>query len=246
VGQPPSRAEQPSLDLSWIHRELLFRCRVEPPRYRNTRKVRKTVIATAKGHSLPRSAGTTLFLMKPEICSHPENGLANRGSGVGSRQSWVTCLWCGSRWERRCTEGVQRREAVDQGSTSVLCRRCGQPMVLRAAREDASLFLGCSGYPTCRATRPVETRDAQSIVVVSSEEEEEHPASALWQAVRAGILAGSAPEIALAAVVPSAESPSHVRWLGRKVQECVACQCETPSGGQALPREAESVASLGS
>ena len=106
------------------------------------------------------------------------------------------------------------------------CKKCDQPMVLRANREDDSLFVGCSGYPKCRATQHC-TPDVTDVrtTTAAPTEEEEHPAAALWQLVRARVLAGIAPEAALAAVVPSAESPSHVRWLARKVQETVAKRC---------------------
>jgi len=42
-----------------------------------------------------------------------------------------------------------------QAPAAPVCPRCGQPMVLRAARKGSnagSQFWGCSGYPACRAT----------------------------------------------------------------------------------------------
>ena len=41
-----------------------------------------------------------------------------------------------------------------------LCPNCGQPMRLRTARQGKNAgnrFWGCSGYPECRGTRPLET-----------------------------------------------------------------------------------------
>ena len=103
-------------------------------------------------------------------------------------------------------------------------------MVRRMASEDASLFLGCSGYPTCRATQPcvMEARDVQDSVGPQTEEEE-HPASALWREVESAMLAGCAPEAALATVVPMADSPSHLTWLARKVREWEIRLRETPA-----------------
>lgn len=50
--------------------------------------------------------------------------------------------------------------AVSSTPDSTLsCPRCGRPMVLRIARRGSnagSQFYGCSTYPACRATRPVE------------------------------------------------------------------------------------------
>ena len=42
------------------------------------------------------------------------------------------------------------------------CPRCGKPMALRTARKGqhaGSQFWGCSGYPECKGTRPLETSD---------------------------------------------------------------------------------------
>ena len=41
------------------------------------------------------------------------------------------------------------------------CPRCGKPMVLRTARKGPNAgaqFWGCSGYPDCKATQPLENR----------------------------------------------------------------------------------------
>lgn len=41
------------------------------------------------------------------------------------------------------------------------CPLCGKPMVVRTARHGpraGSQFLGCSGYPACKGTRPLESR----------------------------------------------------------------------------------------
>ena len=42
--------------------------------------------------------------------------------------------------------------------TAPACRVCGQPMVLRTARQGpraGSQFWGCSGYPNCKSTQPL-------------------------------------------------------------------------------------------
>jgi len=61
----------------------------------------------------------------------------------------------------------ERQKQVDPTDPSVQtdrsdepCPACGKPMVLRTARKGpnaGSQFLGCSGYPECRATLPVRT-----------------------------------------------------------------------------------------
>ena len=65
----------------------------------------------------------------------------------------MTCLRCGSRWGRLRTEGEQRQKAAERGSTTVMCKKCDQLMVIRVNNTDDSLLLGCSGFPRCRATQ---------------------------------------------------------------------------------------------
>ncbi len=42
------------------------------------------------------------------------------------------------------------------------CPRCGQPMVRRQTRQDGRAFWGCSGYPSCRGTLPLDGGAASS------------------------------------------------------------------------------------
>jgi DNA topoisomerase-1 len=46
----------------------------------------------------------------------------------------------------------QRQKRDPPQPTGETCDQCGQPMVLRAGRRGS--FVGCSGYPKCRNTRP--------------------------------------------------------------------------------------------
>ena len=39
-----------------------------------------------------------------------------------------------------------------------ICPDCGQPMVLRTNRAKGSRFWGCSAYPKCRGTLPIDDR----------------------------------------------------------------------------------------
>jgi DNA topoisomerase-1 len=50
-----------------------------------------------------------------------------------------------------------------------VCEKCGKPMVIRLGRYGK--FLACSGYPECKATRPLkaENTEANSIGAVTSE-----------------------------------------------------------------------------
>jgi hypothetical protein len=46
----------------------------------------------------------------------------------------------------------------DRHESVTVCPRCGKRLVLRVARKGKSTgdaFLGCSGYPKCRFTKPV-------------------------------------------------------------------------------------------
>jgi len=56
-------------------------------------------------------------------------------------------------------EHVARLKARSDPDQSRQCPRCGNAMILRTARRGSSAgnrFWGCSGYPTCRATQPID------------------------------------------------------------------------------------------
>jgi len=64
---------------------------------------------------------------------------------------------------------AEREKARSDSSDARLppCPLCGKPMVLRTARKGpraGAQFLGCSGYPECRGTRPIDgsVRSVQS------------------------------------------------------------------------------------
>lgn len=45
--------------------------------------------------------------------------------------------------------------------TTPECARCGKPMVERRRRADGVRFYGCSGFPSCRYTRPIDEAAAR-------------------------------------------------------------------------------------
>ena len=53
--------------------------------------------------------------------------------------------------------------------TTEICEKCGKPMVIRLGRYGK--FLACSGYPECKATRPLKSEDtgANQVGVLTSE-----------------------------------------------------------------------------
>ena len=56
----------------------------------------------------------------------------------------------------------QRERQTAPGPAAPACPRCGKPMALRTARKGqraGSQFWGCSGYPECKGTRPLEAPD---------------------------------------------------------------------------------------
>lgn len=64
-----------------------------------------------------------------------------------------------ARLEERRRQGSGPSDRTEKAPT---CAACGKVMVLRTARqgkEIGSRFWGCSGYPECRGTRPVEASD---------------------------------------------------------------------------------------
>jgi restriction system protein len=66
--------------------------------------------------------------------------------------------------ERQRQKGGQsgRTDRADQSEQTPTCPACGKAMVLRTARQgkqSGSRFWGCSGYPECKGTRPVEASD---------------------------------------------------------------------------------------
>lgn len=59
--------------------------------------------------------------------------------------------------ERRKQTLTNQSDRTDQPD-KLLCQACGKPMVVRTARQGSNAgaqFLGCSGYPECKSTRPV-------------------------------------------------------------------------------------------
>jgi len=52
-----------------------------------------------------------------------------------------------------------RSDPTDKNRTLPPCPKCGKPMVLRTAKQGynaGAQFLGCSGYPECKSTLPVD------------------------------------------------------------------------------------------
>jgi four helix bundle suffix protein len=61
--------------------------------------------------------------------------------------------------ERRKQDRSDRADLMDKAPA---CPQCGKPMALRTARKGqraGSQFWGCSGYPECKGTRPLEASD---------------------------------------------------------------------------------------
>lgn len=56
----------------------------------------------------------------------------------------------------------QQQRPAPPASAAPACPQCGKPMALRTARKGqraGSQFWGCSGYPECRGTRPLDASD---------------------------------------------------------------------------------------
>ena len=56
----------------------------------------------------------------------------------------------------------QQQRPATPAPAAPACPQCGKPMVLRTARKGqhaGSQFWGCSGYPDCKGTRPLEASD---------------------------------------------------------------------------------------
>ena len=57
------------------------------------------------------------------------------------------------------SDPTDRADGSDPAKIALVCPTCGEPMVLRAARQDkqaGTQFWGCSGYPECKGTRKLE------------------------------------------------------------------------------------------
>jgi restriction system protein len=69
--------------------------------------------------------------------------------------------------EQLAAARIAERQKQQQGPAAPMpaapaCQRCGKPMALRTARKGqhaGSQFWGCSGYPECKGTRPLEASD---------------------------------------------------------------------------------------
>ena len=56
----------------------------------------------------------------------------------------------------------QQQRPATPAPAAPACPQCGKPMALRTARKGqraGSQFWGCSGYPECKGTRPLEASD---------------------------------------------------------------------------------------
>jgi DNA topoisomerase I len=65
-------------------------------------------------------------------------------------------------FEKHLQAASQRMPSVKNvvEPTTEVCEKCGKPMVIRLGRYGK--FLACSGYPDCKATRPLKTDDTQA------------------------------------------------------------------------------------
>ena len=72
----------------------------------------------------------------------------------------------GARLHQDPTDQPDRSEPTDNKPELPPCPRCHKPMVLRTAKQGAhagSRFLGCTGYPECRGTMPVDNANRRYI-----------------------------------------------------------------------------------
>ena len=74
-------------------------------------------------------------------------------------------------FEKHLQAASQRMPSVKNmvEPTTEMCEKCGKPMVIRLGRYGK--FLACSGYPECKATRPLKSEDtgANQVGVLTSE-----------------------------------------------------------------------------
>jgi DNA topoisomerase I len=74
-------------------------------------------------------------------------------------------------FEKHLQTASQRMPSVKNmvEPTTEICEKCGKPMVIRLGRYGK--FLACSGYPECKATRPLKAEDtgANPVGVLTSE-----------------------------------------------------------------------------
>ena len=53
-------------------------------------------------------------------------------------------------------EHVQHIKETQQAIKEGICPRCGEKLILRTSKKDGRQFYGCSNYPNCKFTKPVE------------------------------------------------------------------------------------------
>jgi DNA topoisomerase-1 len=65
-------------------------------------------------------------------------------------------------FEKNLQTASQRMPSVKSmaEATTEVCEQCGKPMVIRLGRYGK--FLACSGYPECKATRPLKTEETET------------------------------------------------------------------------------------
>jgi hypothetical protein len=78
-----------------------------------------------------------------------------KGAGPSVSASWGSAA---EAFDRSGLAQANRLEALAEEVVEgkrLACYRCGLPMVLRVRRTTGTPFLGCAGYPDCRATKAI-------------------------------------------------------------------------------------------
>jgi DNA topoisomerase-1 len=93
-------------------------------------------------------------IMDLKFTSHMEEELDLIEEKKARRDDVLTEFW--QPFHQALEVAQTKMEAVKGAETEEKCPQCGRAMVVRYSKKTGSKFLGCSGYPECKYTKPGE------------------------------------------------------------------------------------------
>lgn len=181
-----------------------------------------------KGNLLAPSK-TRRYPIAPEACTHPDSHLKPRAN---DHLEWLTCLLCGSRWER--LEGPAASPAAWleasapapaprpplAASSSAAgrvppCKTCGKKLEARL-NDSGQPIWACSDFPTCKTMwRPTRATQATAVAIHSdtSDMETQEEEKGYVRVIEQIMTLGASEEDAVNAVLQNMTSLDQVKQM---------------------------------
>ena len=104
-------------------------------------------------------------VMDLKFTSHMEGELDQIETHKVGREKVLTEFW--EPFRQSLEVAKVKMQSVKGQETDEKCPLCAKPLVVRFSRKRGSKFLGCSGYPECKYTKPGEGEEARPAAVVT-------------------------------------------------------------------------------